>query len=181
MVGVSSPAKIRPWSELTAKMVMGVDPGLATLRAFPGSFQNFPSGKSQPHWVCGGVAHCWSHGAMRPKNITCPTNVYPNYFKLPQGALKGTNLRGQTEPFFRLLLIFCRSGVLENKAFGKCRFSQKTADFRKNPQKPQIGVCPLRFIPLSAARLPLPNLSFVESIFKVAQYLLTPCRIFEVF
>ena len=29
MVRVSSPAKLRPWSELTAKMVMGVVPGLA--------------------------------------------------------------------------------------------------------------------------------------------------------
>ena len=28
MVRVSSPAKLRPWSELTAKMVMGVLPGL---------------------------------------------------------------------------------------------------------------------------------------------------------
>ena len=27
MVRVSSPAKLRPWSELTAKMVMGVVPG----------------------------------------------------------------------------------------------------------------------------------------------------------
>ena len=28
MVRVSSPVKLRPWSELTAKMVMGVVPGL---------------------------------------------------------------------------------------------------------------------------------------------------------
>ena len=28
MVRASSPAKLRPWSELTAKMVMGVAPGL---------------------------------------------------------------------------------------------------------------------------------------------------------
>ena len=55
-----------------------------------------------------------------------------------QGARKGTNLRGQTEP--------------------KRRSPQKTADFRRKPQKtagirrkPQIGVCPLRFVPLSAA------------------------------
>ena len=32
MVRVSSPAKLRPWSELTAKMVMGVVPGLVTTR-----------------------------------------------------------------------------------------------------------------------------------------------------
>ena len=31
MVRVSSPAKLRPWSELTAKMVMGVFPGLVIL------------------------------------------------------------------------------------------------------------------------------------------------------
>ena len=31
MVRVSSPAKLRPWSELTAKMVMGVVPGLAKI------------------------------------------------------------------------------------------------------------------------------------------------------
>ena len=30
MVRASSPAKLRPWSELTAKMVMGVVPGLVT-------------------------------------------------------------------------------------------------------------------------------------------------------
>ena len=30
MVRVSSPAKLRPWSELTGKMVMGVVPGLVT-------------------------------------------------------------------------------------------------------------------------------------------------------
>ena len=31
------------------------------------------------------------------------------------------------------------------------RFSQGTADFRRNLQKTEIGVCPLRFVPLSAA------------------------------
>ena len=31
MVRVSSPAKLRPWSELIAKMVMGVVPGLVKL------------------------------------------------------------------------------------------------------------------------------------------------------
>ena len=55
---------------------------------------------------------------------------------------------------------------LENKALGKRRLSQKTADFRRNLQKtagtrrkPQIGVCPLRFVPLSAALFPLNNLA----------------------
>ena len=32
MVRVSSPAKLRPWSELTDKIVMGVVPGLVNLR-----------------------------------------------------------------------------------------------------------------------------------------------------
>ena len=39
-----------------------------------------------------------------------------------------------------------------------CTHSEKTADFRRKPlktagtrRKPQIGVCPLRFVPLSAA------------------------------
>ena len=78
---------------------------------------------------------------------------------LNQGALKGTNLRGQTEPKRRFSLIFADSCLfLENKAFGKHRFSQKTADFRRFSQKtagtrrkPLIGVRPLRFVPLSAA------------------------------
>ena len=78
-----------------------------------------------------------------------------------QGALKGTNLRGQTEPKRRFSLIFADSRLFpENKAFGKRRFSQKTADFRRETaektagtrRKPQIGVCPLRFVPLSRVR-----------------------------
>ena len=76
-----------------------------------------------------------------------------------QGALKGTNLRGQTEPKRRFSLIFADSRLFqENKAYGKRRFLQKATDFRREPQifagtcrKPQIGVCPLRFVPLSAA------------------------------
>ena len=36
MVRVSSPAKLRPWSELTAKMVMGVVPGLVKREWFEG-------------------------------------------------------------------------------------------------------------------------------------------------
>ena len=35
MVRVSSPAKLRPWSELTAKMVMGVVPGLVSYGNLP--------------------------------------------------------------------------------------------------------------------------------------------------
>ena len=37
MVRVSSPAKLRPWSELTAKMVMAVVPGLVKLRFLLGN------------------------------------------------------------------------------------------------------------------------------------------------
>ena len=81
-----------------------------------------------------------------------------------QGALKGTNPRGQTEPKLRLSLIFadfCRfSPFLENEAFGKRRFSQRTADFRRKLQKtagtrrkPQIGGCRLRFVPFISAPL----------------------------
>ena len=67
-----------------------------------------------------------------------------------------TNLRGQTEHFRRFSLIFADSRLfLESKAFGKHRFSQKTADFRRKPQEPaenrRLAFVPLRFVPLSAA------------------------------
>ena len=39
-------------------------------------------------------------------------------------------------------------GFLEKKKLGKRRFSQESAGTRR---KPQIGVCPLKFVPLSAA------------------------------
>ena len=82
-----------------------------------------------------------------------------------QGGLKGTNLRGQTEPKrrFSLILQILAFFFLENEAFGKRGFSQKTADFRRKPQitagtrrTPQIGVCPLRFVPLKRG----PNIYF---------------------
>ena len=61
-----------------------------------------------------------------------------------QAALKGTNLRGQTEPKRRFSLILADSRLLpEKEALG-------SADFRR---KPQIGVCSLRFVPLSAAQI----------------------------
>ena len=41
MVRVSSPAKLRPWSELTAKLVMGVVPGLVKLQPHRGWLQAF--------------------------------------------------------------------------------------------------------------------------------------------
>ena len=74
-----------------------------------------------------------------------------DYIACIQGALKGTNLSGQTErpnADFRQISADSRL-FLENKAVGKRRFSQKTADFCRKPQnsagtrrKPQIGVCP---------------------------------------
>ena len=60
-----------------------------------------------------------------------------------QGVLKGTNLRGQTEPKRRSSLSFADSRLfLENKAFGETqifaenrRFSQETAENSRNLQK----------------------------------------------
>ena len=73
-----------------------------------------------------------------------------------QGALKGTNLRGQTEPklrFSQIFADFCRfspfprkQSIWETQIFAENRrFSQETAENRRSPQ---IGVCPLRFVPL---------------------------------
>ena len=68
-----------------------------------------------------------------------------------QGALKGTNLRGQTEPFRRFSLIFADSRLfLENQALGKRRFSQETADFRRKLQK-TAGTRRLAFVPLGSS------------------------------
>ena len=59
--------------------------------------------------------------------------------------------------FLRILAFF-----LENEAFGKRRFSQKTAGNRRKSQetaetrrKPQIGIGPLGFVPSSAALFPV--------------------------
>ena len=61
-------------------------------------------------------------------------------------------LGGQTEIFADFSLIFADSRLfLENKAFGKRRFSQKTADFsqdfRRKPQDPAENRS-LAFVPL---------------------------------
>ena len=80
-----------------------------------------------------------------------------------QGALKGTNLRGQTEPKRRFLQIF--ADFCRFSPFAREQSIWENADFRRKPlifagnrrkpqepaEKPQIGVCPLRFVPLSAA------------------------------
>ena len=97
--------------------------------------------------------------ALSLESVKAPPHFLPRF--------SGPRLRGQTQgdkpspsaDFRRFSQIFADSRLfLENKAFGKRRFSQKTADFRRKPQKaagtsrkPQIGVCPLRFVPLSAA------------------------------
>ena len=60
-----------------------------------------------------------------------------------QGALKGTNLRGQTEPKRRFSLILADSRLfLENKAFGNAdrRKPQETAENRR-----------LAFVPLGSS------------------------------
>ena len=61
-----------------------------------------------------------------------------------QGALKGTNLRGQTEPKCRFSLIFAEFA-------DSADFRRKTADVGRKPQKTagtrrklQIGICPLK-------------------------------------
>ena len=79
-----------------------------------------------------------------------------------QGALKGTNLRGRTEPkrrFSQIFADFCRFSPFPRKqSIWETQIFAETADFPRKPQifagtrrKPQIGVCPLRFVPLSAA------------------------------
>ena len=84
-----------------------------------------------------------------------------NYAKLsfPQGALKGTNLRRQTELKIRFSQIFADSRLfLETKQLGNADLRRKpTADFRSKLQKtagtrrkPQRRLS-LRFIPSSAA------------------------------
>ena len=60
-----------------------------------------------------------------------------------QGALKGTNLRGQTEPFSLIFADFCRfspsprkQSIWETQIFAEnLRFSQETAENRRNAQK----------------------------------------------
>ena len=71
-----------------------------------------------------------------------------------QGALKGTNPRGQTEPkqrFSPILADFCRlspfprkQSTWEKQIFAENRwFSQETAENRRIRRKLEIGVCPL--------------------------------------
>ena len=109
------------------------------------------------HWACGlGLS------ATNCKSLViwhCGPKSHRNYLKTNsenQGALKGTNPRGQTEPRRRVSQIFahfCRfwpfprkRSIWETQIFAENRrFSQKTA---RNRRKPQIGVCPLRFAPL---------------------------------
>ena len=87
---------------------------------------------------------------------------------LDQGALKGINLREQTEPKHRFSMIFAdfadSGNCQENKSFGKCSLSQKTADLHRislktagTRRKPQIGFCPLRLSPQALTSLTLSN------------------------
>ena len=55
MVRVSSPAKLRPWSELTAKMVMGVVPGLVNQGS--GGTPLFTMNKSPKRSFCATMVH----------------------------------------------------------------------------------------------------------------------------
>ena len=68
------------------------------------------------------------------------------FTRIYQGALKGTNLRGQTEPkrtFSQIFADFCRfspfprkRSIWETQIFAENRrFSQETAENRRNPQK----------------------------------------------
>ena len=59
MVRVSSPAKLRPWSELTTKMVMGVVPGLVTY----GAAQKHYIRRKKPE---DGVPGMFPVGSVRP-------------------------------------------------------------------------------------------------------------------
>ena len=71
-----------------------------------------------------------------------------------QGALKGTNLRGQTEPKHKIFADFCRLAFPRKQSIRETQISQKTTEsqiFVGNRRKTQIGVCFLRFVPLSAA------------------------------
>ena len=77
-----------------------------------------------------------------------------------QGVLKGTNLRGQTEPKRSFSLIFadlCRFAfprkqrVWEMQTFAENRrYSQESAENRRNLQKPAFVpvVCPLKCSPI---------------------------------
>ena len=64
MVRVSSPAKLRPWSELTAKMVMGVVPGLVIYLYSQGKTDHKKANFSK---VCrvGGARSWWIHVTLR--------------------------------------------------------------------------------------------------------------------
>ena len=112
------------------------------------------------------VQLCFSRASAPPPPTKSPPKFTPKIVGIPLQYL-GERLRGRTygdkpspnADSRRFSLIFADSRLFpENEAFGKRRFSQKTADSRRKPQKPagtrrkpQIGVCPLRFVPLSAA------------------------------
>ena len=73
MVRVSSPAKLRPWSELTAKMVMGVVPGLVTFNGYRlqilGNLSGKHFGSNGTFFFVPRIAYHSPHKHYRPKNI----------------------------------------------------------------------------------------------------------------
>ena len=73
-----------------------------------------------------------------------------------QGALKGTKPKGTNRTETQILADFSLTLAFSyrkqfNKAFGKRRFAQKTADFRRKPQETADWGLSLRFVPSSAA------------------------------
>ena len=65
-------------------------------------------------------------------------SVQNMWLKLYQGALKGTNLRGQDADFRRFSLIFAGSRLFpENKTFENRKFRRKPQMFAGNRRKPQ--------------------------------------------
>ena len=83
MVRVSSPAELRPWSELTAKMVMGVVPGLVSCVALvlleaPKPPKNPSSSKVGPKVGFGGSLKV----GQKHRNL-CTFDLLLTYFQGP--------------------------------------------------------------------------------------------------
>ena len=87
-------------------------------------------------------------------NLIWNAHVYVRKAPDTQGAQKGTNLRGQTEPKRRFSQIFADVAdsrfSLENKAFDFRRKPQIFAGNRRKPQKPAENRR-LAFVPLGSS------------------------------
>ena len=73
MVRASSPAKLRPWSKLTAKMVMGVVPGLVLISE-ERTFKGLRRGKSflltvRSFLLKVGLCHKWLKKSINTEHI----------------------------------------------------------------------------------------------------------------